>query len=229
MNHPPAVIEELNGFLIVRDDLVPGGTKARILPSLLQGPASEYVYASPAYGYAQVALAHATAAIGKRGTVFTAKRSEPHARTWEAKKAGAKIVMVPNGYLSNVTAKARAYCNLTGAVLLPFGLDMPEFLEGFAAFARSLPITPSEVWCVAGSGVLCRSLQLAWPHAKVNAVQVGTKPSIGRATLYVAPEKFEQDGKEPPPFPSCSNYDAKVWRFMRLHASPGALFWNVAA
>ena len=49
MNHTPPVIQEVNGFLIVRDDLIPGGTKARILPSLLQGAASEYVYASPAY------------------------------------------------------------------------------------------------------------------------------------------------------------------------------------
>jgi hypothetical protein len=32
-----------------------------------------------------------------------------------------------------------------------------------------------------------------------------------------------------PPFPSCDNYDAKAWRFIRAQASPGALFWNVAA
>jgi threonine dehydratase len=229
VNIAAPVLEECAGFLVVRDDLVPGGTKARILPRLLQGAAEEYVYASPAYGYAQVALAHSAAAMGKRGTVFTAKRSEPHARTWEAKKAGAKIVMVPHGYLSNVQAKARAYCQLTGAVLLPFGLDTPEFLEGFAEVARSLPVTPSEVWCAAGSGVLCRGLQMAWPDARVNAVQVGCDPQAGAAKVYKAPEKFEQDGKEPPPFPSCSNYDAKVWRFMRRYASPGALFWNVAA
>lgn len=229
MSHAPPVIEEISGFLVVRDDLVPGGTKARILPSLMRGAASEYVYASPAYGYAQVALAHSAAATGKRGTVFTAKRNEPHARTWEAKRAGAKIVMVPNGYLSNVQAKARAYCLLTGAEFLPFGLETPEFMAGFAEVARSLPVTPSEVWCAAGSGTLCRSLQMAWPDAVFHAVQVGCDPQAGRAIVHKAPEKFEQDGKEPPPFPSCSNYDAKVWRFMRRHASPGALFWNVAA
>jgi hypothetical protein len=47
--------------------------------------------------------------------------------------------------------------------------------------------------------------------------------------LYAAPEKFEQDAKVKPPFPSCSNYDAKAWRFIQEYARPGALFWNVAA
>jgi len=44
-----------------------------------------------------------------------------------------------------------------------------------------------------------------------------------------APEKFEQDARLRPPFPSCSNFDAKAWRFVRQRAAPGALFWNVAA
>lgn len=33
---------------------------------------------------------------------------------------------------------------------------------------------------------------------------------------------------EVPPFPSLSEYDAKVWRFIKQYASKGALFWNVA-
>lgn len=53
----PPVIERFGKILVVRDDLVPGGTKARVLPDLLRG-GQEYVYASPAYGYAQIALAH---------------------------------------------------------------------------------------------------------------------------------------------------------------------------
>jgi hypothetical protein len=47
--------------------------------------------------------------------------------------------------------------------------------------------------------------------------------------VYRAPERFEDEALEPPPFPSCSNYDAKAWRFIRRHAEAGALFWNVAA
>jgi cysteine synthase len=187
------------------------------------------VYASPAYGYAQIALAHTCQAQGKQATVFTAKRNQLHPRTLEAKRAGAKVVQVPHGYLSNVKAKAKGYANASGAALLPFGFDFPEFLEALAAVALSLPVTPREVCTVAGSGTLSRALQMAWPEARFYAVQVGATPQAGRAEVIVSPEKFENDARERPPFPSCSNYDAKAWRFVERHASDGALFWNVAA
>jgi hypothetical protein len=225
---PSPTIERHGKILVVRDDLVPGGTKARVLPSLLSS-GIEYVYASPAYGYAQIALGHACGAVGSRATIFTARRNDPHPRTLEAKRAGAKVVMVPNGYLSVVQAKAKAYCEATGARLMPFGFDTPAFLDALAAVARSMSVSPAEVWTVAGSGTLSRALQAAWPSTRFHAVRVGREPSIGRARLHVAPEPFEKDAKIKPPFPSCSNYDAKAWRFIARHASPDALFWNVAA
>ena len=77
--------------------------------------------------------------------------------------------------------------------------------------------------------MLSRSLQAAWPAAQHFAVQIGFKPDPGDAAHLVAPERFEQAAQAPPPFPSCSNYDAKVWRFVQHSASRGALFWNVAA
>jgi threonine dehydratase len=222
------VIEERDGVLIVRDDLIEGGTKRRVIDSILTG-FDEYVYASPAAGYAQVALAYGCAANGKRATVFVAKRAALHKRTEEAKAAGAKIVQIPYGYLSNVQAKAKAYAALTGACYIPFGFDSEPVLEGLADIARALPVKPAEVWTVAGSGLLTRALQRAWPAARFFAVKIGSTPKAGAATVYDAPEKFEQDAKIKPPFPSCSNYDAKAWRFIKQHASPGALFWNVAA
>jgi hypothetical protein len=223
----PAIVEH-DGIFVVRDDVHLGGTKARVLPRFLTG-ADEFVYASPVYGYAQIALSHCCKAAGKKATIFCAKRGELHARTQEAKRAGAKIVQVPHGYLSNVQSKARAYAEATGSQLIPFGLDFPEFLEALATVAISLDIKPSEVWTVAGSGVLTRALQMAWPAARFYAVRIGAAPDAGCATVLTAPEKFEQDAKMRPPFPSCTNYDAKAWQFIRHRASPGSLFWNVAA
>lgn len=224
---PVPMIEEREGFLVVRDDLIAGGTKRRVLPVLMDS-GDEFVYASPVYGYAQIALAHTAAALGKRATIFCAKRAQLHARTLEANRAGAKIVQVPHGYLSVVRSQARQYCAHSGATLLPFGLDTPAFIDALAGVARALPVTPRDVWCVAGSGVLVRALQMAWPAATFHAVAVGAKPQVGSAQLYRAPEAFEADAKEPPPFPSCPNYDAKAWAFMKRGATPGALFWNVA-
>lgn len=225
--NPPVIIEH-DGILVVRDDLQLGGTKARVVGRFLQG-ADEFVYASPVYGYAQIALAHTCAQSGKQATIFVAKRNQLHPRTVEAKRAGARIVQIPHGYLSNVQAKARAYAEAVNARLLPFGLDFPEMLLALAEVARSLSVVPAEVWTVAGSGTLSRALQLAWPKARFFAVQVGATPNAGAATVLKAPESFEGDAKMRPPFPSCSNYDAKAWRFIRQQARPGALFWNVAA
>lgn len=225
---PEPIIEDVEGFIVVRDDLIPGGTKVRAIEALMNGK-QEYVYASPASGYAQIALAIGCAARGRQATIFTAKRKELHKRTAEAKRAGAKIVEVPYGYLTNVQAKARAYAELTGACLLPFGFDSEDIKEALAAVAKALPVKPKEVWTVAGSGTLTRALQAAWPQAGFRAVRIGREPNAGNAVVYEAPEAFDVDAKIPPPFPSCANYDAKAWRFIKQHASPGALFWNVAA
>jgi threonine dehydratase len=122
--------------------------------------ASEVVYASPAEGGAQTALATVAAQLGKRATIFIARRAKPHPRTIHAARLGAKIVSVASGYLSVVQARAREYSTQTGARLIPFGADMPEAINAIAAAARAIGIEPDEVWCASGSGVLAGDLQL---------------------------------------------------------------------
>ena len=222
------VLQEIGSLIVLRDDLYPGGTKARALGEFLKG-AEEFVYASPAYGYAQVALAYCCREVGAQATIFTAKRSRLHPRTQEALLAGAKVVQIPYGYLTHVQAQASAYAQASGAVYLPFGFDTPPFVAALARLASSLPIVPAEVWTVAGSGTLSRALQIAWPQARFFAIQIGHAPTVGKAKLLLAPERFEENARVLPPFPSCLNYDAKAWQFLRTLASPGALFWNVAA
>lgn len=231
MNFSPPQLTEHAGVIVVRDDLLPGGTKARVLPLVLDqlAAAAEVVYASPAYGYAQVALGYAAKATGRHATVFVAKRNDPHPRTVEAIAAGAAVVAVSPGYMSVCRARASEYAAWVGATLLPFGLDTPEMQAALADAARTLDISPHEVWVAAGSGTLTRALQAAWPDAAHHAVRVGAAPDVGSARLWEAPEPFERPARRPPPFPSCDNYDAKVWQFIEAHASPGALFWNVAS
>lgn len=227
---PKPVIQNHHGILVVRDDLIAGGTKGRALPVLF-GEAEEYAYASPVFGYAQIALAHCAARLGKKSIVFCARHKVPHARTMEAYNAGASVFQVDCGYMSVVKKRARDYCRQTGAKLLPFGLDVPIFIDALSAVAvRALQGRDvREIWCAAGSGVLCRALEKAFPTASVNAVRVGAEPVVGRAKVWLAPERFEQNAQERPPFASCSNYDAKAWRFIKQNAAPGAIFWNVAA
>lgn len=224
------IVRVHDGIFVVRDDLFHGGTKARFLSVLFEG-VDEVVYATPAEGGAQTALAHTAAALGKRATIFVAKRKVPHDRALEAKRVGAKVMQVPHGYLSNVQSKAKEYCRRTGAKLVPFGVDLPEAIATIAAAAISTELKPDEVWCAAGSGVLARSLAQAFPDADRHVVEVGrtlTLEEVAGATIHKAGLPFSRALKEKPPFPSCPHYDAKAWRVCKAQHGDGlVLFWNV--
>jgi threonine dehydratase len=159
------ILEVHRGITVVRDDLFPGGTKARFIGKLFDGVA-EAVYASPPEGGAQTALATVARALGKRATIFVAQRAKPHPRTLEAARLGAKVVPVSPGYLTVVQSRARQYCRDNGASLIPFGADIPGATEALASAALATGLEPDEVWCAAGSGVLARGLALAWPARK---------------------------------------------------------------
>lgn len=228
---PALTVEEIEGIRVVRDDRVLGGTKRRALDLLVGAiDADELVYATPAYGFAQIALAGACRAAGKRATIFVAERAERHPRTAAAAALGADVIEVSAGRLNVIQSRARKHCEATGAYQVPFGMDDEMFVAAMAEAIAEMPgEPPEEVWCVAGSGVLTRALQRAFPDAAHHAVQIGRDPDVGAAKLWKAPEAFEDDATDPPPFPSCSNYDAKAWRFIKEHAAPGALFWNLGA
>ena len=225
------IVKEHGGILVVRDDLYPGGTKARFL-GLLFGNADEVVYASPAEGGAQTALAHVARRLGKRATIFVAKRARPHPRALEASRLGAKVVPVEPGYLSVVQKRAKEYCARRGAKLIPFGADVPEAINAIAAAALATEIEPDEVWCAAGSGVLARGLAKAWPYARRHVVQVGRaleSSEVAGATIHVYPAPFGREGSAPSAFPSDPHYDAKAWQVCTARKGPGrVLFWNVA-
>lgn len=230
---PPApLLVEHEGVIVLRDDIVLGGTKARVLPPLLAGE-EEWVYAGPGQGYAQVALGLASALGGCRTTLFTPERRELLPLTELAMALGLRVVAVQAGRLGVLKARAREYCDYTGATLLPLGLELPGMEEGVAELARSLPVDPAEVWVAAGSGLLARGLAAAWPAAQLHAVRVGKEPRLPEgAQVWRAPEPFDKPAAGPlPPFPSVRGYDAKAWRFVAEHARRDgrALYWNVAA
>lgn len=193
------------------------------------------MYATTVYGGAQIALVHACAAVGVKATVFGAKRNALHARTQEAKDAGGQIIEVPMGFLTNVQAKARTYCEQTGAHLMPFGFDSAEARAAIARAAqrvRALHGRFDEAWCAVGSGTLIRSLQEAQLAREYHGVLVGRDSAeAGSAILFRHPLAFGADAKaaDRPPFASCSNYDAKVWRYARERVASGrrVVFWNV--
>ena len=234
----PPVIEEHEGFLVVRDDLIGGGSKMRFADYLISSSPEieEWVYgSSPATGYAQISLAHLCGRYNKKAVIFMADRAEEkrHPYQLQAIEAGADMRWVPNGMLSVTEKRARDYVSdsPTSRRLLPIGFDDPSVIASIVRVAQSMDVSPKEVWTVGSSGTLTRGLQLAWPDAEFHCVMVGHKGDYGRAKTYRCDLKFDKSVKEKdaPPFPSAATYDAKVWEFMRKYASRGALFWNVGA
>jgi len=224
------IVTRVGAVDVIRDDLYPGGTKARFLAAVCRAHA-EVVYASPAQGGAQTALAHAARAAGSKATIFVPRRAHPHPRALEAKAAGAVVMQVAPGYLTVVEARARAYCAAHGAYLIPFGADIPEAAEVISAAALAAPVgEPDEVWCAAGSGVLMRALARAWPGARRHAVQIGrtlTPEDVAGAEIHIWPRGFDTHGPAAP-FPADPHYDAKAWAVCAArHGTGRVVFWNV--
>ena len=241
---PKLVIEEHEGFYVVRDDLLEGGSKRRFADRLIREEmsegANEFVYGGcPANGYAQMSITLQAKAYGAKATFFMAKRNMENLHEYQKKalEYGADIRWVPNGMLQVTKKRALDYYNEdpVNRRLLQLGLDDNRVREDIRDLAKTIEtdynINLSEIWSVGSSGTLTRGLQMAFPNKDVNVVSVGHKmrEGVGRAKLYLSKYKFTQEVKEEdkPPFPSVPTYDAKAWPVMRKYAKKGSLFWNV--
>jgi hypothetical protein len=229
MANPSPQVSAHHGVIVVRDDLFPGGTKARAIEPLFAG-VEECVYAGPQQGMAQVALAAVAQRLGKRATAFVAKRADPHPRVRQVVHLGGKVLQVTPGHLTVVQKRAKDYARDRGAYLVPFGLNHPTAIRQIADAARALELDPDEVWCASGSGVLMRALAAAWPKARRFSVQVGralSSADVAGAEIILSGRDFD-DREDNPDFPSCPHYDAKAWRICKArHGKGTVVFWNV--
>jgi hypothetical protein len=231
-------IETHNGILVLRDDLLVGGTKSRFLGKVLSQEYTHFVYATPAYGALQVALAAVGNKEGKKVTLFTAVRRELHPYTKKAIELGAEVVQVKYGYLNVVQAAAKKYAQEQGAYLVPFGLDTPEAVAAIAAITMDVLEEAGgveHIWCAVGSGTLLKGIHLGTQgtNIQIHGVWVGKEPSqeiakLDRITLYPYDKPFDKNARITPPFPSTQNYDAKAWEVCtQNHTGGRTLFWNV--
>ena len=252
--NPAPVVEPLRDdphTLVVRDDVLPGGTKRRALDYLIghhpvYAGIQEWVYgSSPAHGYAQVAVSLVCRHYHKQAVLFMADRdaSTRHPLQHAGLLAGGDYRWVPNGMLSVTEKRARDYVAESPEIraLLPMGGNTPEALASLVQVMRRLDVPVTEewhLWSVISSGTLSRALQMAFPQATVHGVIVGHQPTpeqAGRALLDQSPYAFRNRIKtqDAPPYPSAAEYDAKLWPFFRdwrrEHPTTPALIWNVGA
>ena len=238
-------IEKHSGIFVLRDDLLPGGTKSVLMKSIVdeESPGiEEFVYASPVYGGFQIALAAYCEPRGKKVTIFCAKRNKMHANTLKCIEFGANIVEVPYGYMTVVEKRARDYCLVTpNTKKIVFGAKDEKNIKILSDRAiqvfSEIGGEPDEVWCAIGSGTLVTSIATATKNgAKVYGVQVGaafTPPPHLGITVIEYEKKFEQPSKWVAPFPSIVNYDLKAFEKCvqntkeRVENGSRVLFWNV--
>ncbi len=248
-------VTQHEGIWVVRDDLLPGGTKSRFISKLFQAH-DEIVYPSSTWGGAQVALAYCAKLMGKKATIFVPKREQLHPRTLDAIQiAGGdpngfkpvekgqrsldtphlKVIQVPMGFLNVLKARAQQYVNrFKNAYYLDVGANVKLVEDEIAKIAHRIETKFGpfhEVWCAVGSGVLLRGLQKGFQHNNTQffGVQVGMDvENLKDVNLIRYPKKLDKAIQGSAPFPSCPHYDLKAWKTCVEQHGPGKiLFWNV--
>jgi len=228
-------------YHVVRDDYLCGGTKQRgLVPLMENSPATEFVYAGPTTGYAQVALAYAAKLTGKKATIIINKETIIHPFTNKAYNYGAHIIRINNGHLRKIQQKAQNYVNERPySELIPFGGNSEKFIEYmYDSIMDALPQelienNPKRMWLVCGSSTLLQVLYRVFPRTEFIIIQIGKKIwddqlQLYRTTKYVANERFQEKAFVMPPYPSVATYDAKLWIYASQHAKDGDYIWNVA-
>lgn len=227
------IIENHFGVNVLRDDLLPGGTKSILMPSII-GEANEYVYASPVYGGFQIALSEYCKTVNKKATIVCAKRKEMHPNTKQCLNAGANIIEVNCGYLSVVEKHARDYCQQTEAVKLEFGANTIEnkllIAERVRQVINVIGHEPEEIFCAIGSGTLVESILQATESSKIYGISVGKEyqNQDKRLTVIKHHLSFDKESKFVTGFKSMPNYDLKAFEYcIKYKKSNDTLFWNV--
>jgi len=229
---------------VVRDDENGVGSKGRFGSLLMQRTRHDtFVYVAPRAGWAPLSLAKLCRQYDRRLILFAPACKEPSHHQKVAMSLGAEMRFYRVAAMPNLQAKAEEFAKKHGYFFAPLGLRHPLVTAAIYATAKKLFTgkKKSQLWCAMSTGVLSRGLQLAlptWEHHGVCVARNIQDGERGNAILHSHPYPFLQDAPEAfrPPFPSASNYDAKVWEFMQgdiggpwgRGCEPNAYMWNVA-
>ncbi len=236
-------------LFVVRDDFLCGGTKSRVSYDFLKHHAQyrEYVYISPWYGGAQIALPWLLRLLDREQPLPTGPRKatiiiDQYTLGWVDPQwrlppfgllgecYGANFIEIPIG--EDKFRFAEEYAQDEGALLIKAGFDYPEVVSKIADYAKTIKDTYGEfdeAWVATGSGTMIRGLQQGGIAKNYYAVCIFNHcPDIGEATGIIH-NQGHNDAiplEEAPPYQSTLRYDSKVWPYVKDR--PGKiLIWNV--
>ena len=232
----PEVVDH-EGFMVVRDDLIEFGSKCRFGDYLVKNCTKDtLVYVQPRCGFAGISLSYLANKYNKRLVLFmpSSKEISDHQAICIERGAIPKFRRI--AAMPNLNKIAKKWAEDNNAFFIPLGL---VHMTVTAAIINTCDRIikhygcPKQVWCAISTGVLSRGLQIGFHKAEFHSVAVARnlkEGELGRSKVYSHPKAFTSnvDLDHKPPFPSASNYDAKVWQYMKELGQPGALMWNVA-
>ncbi len=237
-------------IFVVRDDLLESGTKQRAaipyISSLAQEGYSQFVYASPFSGFAQIALAYACSIVGTRCVLFCEKSTDGdfHLFSKISESYGAEICLCEN--LSEAHERSIQFLDSQSeGKLIPLGFNDPLFKyylkKNIQKHWKNLTVSYKikELWLPIGSGTLLQTFkEFIDEDVKIYGVNVNILEesdqrifdikSNPRFQYIKSSESFHDVAKVIPPIPSNSYYDAKLFSLLKAHAKNGAFWWNVA-
>lgn len=221
------VIENIEGRIVVREDLLSVGTKARAGELLVATCESDtIVYVQPRFGFAGISLTELCKKYNKRLVLFMPSSKEVSDHQAFCIENGCEYYFYRIAAMPNLNLIAKRWAEQNNGFFIPLGLRHRLVTAMIVKTASSIK-EPTSFWTAFSTGVLNRALQIAWPNSIANGVAVSRNVhdgEKGRANVISHYKDFSQNSSILPPFPSAKNYDAKVWEFTK----PGDLFWNVA-
>lgn len=254
---PEKVIKN-NGELItinvIRDDLIPAGSKQRaMIPYFQTSKYKEFVYVSPYTGAAQVSLAYSARVTNKKATIFMYRKrpqnpltkkalkltrnNKKHLNIIEVKNGGMKYLeKIANKYVERIKKeKGEDYITKIG-----LGFSDEEYKNIFVkklkeAVPKSLKDKPPKrIWVPSGSSIMLNALYKVFPASYFLAVRTGKTiwPDMynqKNTKLYETDEHFYDRAKIQPPYPTTSAYDAKAWKFVLEDGEDGDYIWNITS
>lgn len=236
---PEIIVKEHQGVKVVREDLtLKGGTKSRAGEFLIsQIKKQTLVYVVPRVGHAGVAIMELAKLYNKDVIFFMPACKEISDHQANIINMGPKDVIFERiPAMPNLNRIAKKYADQNGFEFVPFGLNHPHTIAGFARVCEDLLKNydePEEMWSVVSTGVLTRGLQVGFPNAKMRGVCVARNMKhgeLGRTEIISEPLPFLKDEKKHnlPDFNTVPSYDGKGWKYVPKDTGRNVWFWNVS-
>jgi hypothetical protein len=249
----PIVIENYNitknnetkdkfNIKIVRDDLIPGGTKQRAWRIFEKITENEIVYASKYNGFTQLTLAIIALKINKCATIFLDRNNKTI--TSIAKEYGVNVIIKKDKDINELYYAAKKYAKMNkshfmfagfheGAIIDEITRDIQNKIIGLLD-----PMQKYNFWVEGKSGSIIDVLFKLFPNSMINIIELDNKKKKNKIynddrikthiVSHIITEYVFNDLEVSRPLSefNVSTYHASIWKYITEFAQDGDIFWN---